>query len=253
MSEEENVKEEGSPGEESGKRKWPKKPPKTEEDLVAIALLDALRDGTGYEHPEKAPLACLVRVLEYFDIPKAKEAYALVRVEGPRGETWHLTVNRGTVALDDLALFISDDAALPDDPRFRNPSVCSVKPKTYKFGFGMDLKRLLPHVKRHIYHFNSGVLFPATDFKELRGHKAGTMVDMLLHIDSQTALKERLQQPRGKTWRPPKPPERKPGLLAKIAELASRRLNHAAAARAEMEARRLRGLPPRPANGEKKP
>ncbi len=253
MSEEENVKEEGSPGEESRKRKWPKKPPKTEEDLVAIALLDALRDGTGYEHPEKAPLACLVRVLEYFDIPKAKEAYALVRVEGPRGETWHLTVNRGTVALDDLALFISDDAALPDDPRFRNPSVCSVKPKTYKFGFGMDLKRLLPHVKRHIYHFNSGVLFPATDFKELRGHKAGTMVDMLLHIDSQTALKERLQQPRGKTWRPPKPPERKPGLLAKIAELASRRLNHAAAARAEMEARRLRGLPPRPANGEKKP
>ncbi len=253
MSEEENVKGEDAPGEESGKRKWPKKPPKTEEDLVAIALLDALRDGTGYEHPEKAPLACLVRVLEYFDIPKAKEAYALVRVEGPRGETWHLTVNRGTVALDDLALFISDDAALPDDPRFRNPSVCSVKPKTYKFGFGMDLKRLLPHVKRHIYHFNSGVLFPATDFKELRGHKAGTMVDMLLHIDSQTALKERLQQPRGKTWRPPKPPERKPGLLAKIAELASRRLNHAAAARAEMEARRLRGLPPRPANGEKKP
>ena len=246
MSEEVDRREEDTSGEESGKRKWPKKPPKTEEDLVAIALLDALREGTGYEHPEKAPLACLVRVLEYSDIPKAKEAYALVRVEGPRGETWHLTVNRGTVAVDDLALFISDDAALPDDPRFHNASVCSVKPKTYKFGFGMDLKRLLPHVKRHIYHFNSGVLFPASDFKELRGHKAGTMVDMLLHIDSQTALKERLQQPRGKMWRPPKPPERKPGLLAKIAELASRRLNHAAAARAEMEARRLRGLPPRP-------
>ena len=246
MDEEQNVREEDAPGEESGKRKWPKKPPKTEEDLVAIALLDALREGTGYEHPEKAPLACLVRVLEYADIPKAKEAYALVRVEGPRGETWHLTVNRGTVAVDDVALFISDDAALPDDPRFHNPSVCSVKQKTYKFGFGMDLKRLLPHVKRHIYHFNSGVLYPAADFKELRGQAAGTMVDMLLHIDSQTALKERLQQPRGKTWRPPKPPDRKPGLLAKIAELASRRLNHAAAARAEMEARRLRGLPPRP-------
>ena len=30
--------------------------------------------------------------------------------------------------------------------------------------------------------------------KELRGQKTGTMVDMLLHIDSQTALKERLQQ-----------------------------------------------------------
>ena len=242
MSEEENVQEEDASGEKSGKRKWPKKPPKTKEDLVAIALLDALRDGTAYEHPERTPLACLVRVLEYADIPKAKEAYALVRVEGPKGETWHLTVNRGTVAVDDLALFISGDAALPDDPRFRNASVCSVKPKTYKFGFGMDLKRLLPHVKRHIYHFNSGVLYPAADFKELRGHSAGTMVDMLLHIDSQTALKERLQQPRGKTWRPPAAPVRKPGILAKIAELASRRLNHAAAARAEMEARRIRGI-----------
>ena len=243
MSEGEDLREKGAPGEESGKRKWPKKPPKTEEDLAAIALLDALREGTGFEHPEKAPLACVVRVLEYSDIPKAKEAYALVRVEGPRGETWHLTVNRGTVAVDDLALFISDDAALPDDPRFHNASVCTVKPKTYKFGFGMDLKRLLPHVKRHIYHFNSGVLFPASDFKELRGHKAGTMVDMLLHIDSQTALKERLQQPRGKTWRPPQPPPaRKPWFLAKIAELASRRLGHAAAARAEMEAQRLRGV-----------
>ena len=84
MAEEGIMKEESAPGEESGKRKWPKKPPKTEEDLVAIALLDALREGTGYEHPEKAPLACLVRVLEYADIPKAKEAYALVRVEGPR-------------------------------------------------------------------------------------------------------------------------------------------------------------------------
>ncbi|MBQ6247429.1 MAG: hypothetical protein IJK04_11225 [Kiritimatiellae bacterium] len=251
MAEEETAKDGGAPGEESGKRKWPKKPPKTEEDLVAIALLDALRDGTGYEHPEKAPLACLVRVIEYADIPKAKDAYALVRVEGPGGNTWHLTVYRGTVGVGDLALFISDDAALPVDDRFRNDKVCSVKEKTYKFGFGMDLKRLLPHVKRHIYHFNSGVLFPASDFKELRGHKAGTMVDMLLHIDSQTALKERLQQPRGKVWRPPKTPERKPGLLAKIAELASRRLNHAAAARAEMEARRLRGLPPRPQSDTK--
>ena len=246
MDGEENAMSGCASGEKPVKRQWPKKPPKTEGDLEAIAMLDALRDGTAYEHPEKAPLACVVRVLECADIPKAKEAYALARVEGPRGETWHLAVNRGTAAVGDLALFISDDAALPVDDRFRNDRVCSVKEKTYKFGFGMDLKRLLPHVRRHIYHFNSGVLFPASDFRELRGLKAGTMADMLLHIDSQTALKERLQQPRGKTWRPPKPPERKPGVLAKIAELASRRLNHAAAARAEMEARRLRGLPPRP-------
>ena len=241
MSDGEDLKEEGASGEETGKRKWPKKPPKTEEDLVAIALLDALREGTGYEHPEKAPLACVVRVLEYADIPKAKEAYALVRVRGPNGETWHLSVRRGTVAVGDLALFVSADAALPVDKRFRNEAVCSVKEKTYKFGFGMDLKRLLPHIKRHIFHFNSGVLFPASDFKELKGTSEGTRVDMLLRIDSQTALKERLQQPRGKAWRPPVQPARKPGILAKIAELASRRLGHAAAARAEMEARRMRG------------
>ncbi len=241
MDEERNAKDASASGEAPVKRQWPKKPPKTEEDLAAIALLDALRDGTGYEHPEKVPLACLVRVLEYADIPKAKESYALVRVEGPKGETWHLAVNRGTVAVDDLALFVSDDAALPVEDRFRNDKVCSVKEKTYKFGFGMDLKRLLPHVKRHIYHFNSGVLFPAADFRELRGHKAGTMVDMLLHIDSQSVLKARLQQPRGKAWRPPAPPARKPGLIAKIAGLALRRLDHAKAARAEMEMRRLRG------------
>ncbi len=219
----------------------PEKPPKTPEDFAAIALLDALREGTGYEHPEKPPLACVVRVLEYMEIPKAKEAYALVRVKGPKEETWHLCVHRGTVAVGDLALFVSDDAALPVDKRFRNEAICTVKEKTYKFGFGMDLKRLLPHVKRHIYHFNSGVLFPASDFKELKGTEVGTRVDMLLRVDSQTALKERLQQPRGKAWRPPVQPARKPGILAKIAELASRRLGHAAAARAEMEARRMRG------------
>ncbi len=219
----------------------PEKPPKTPEDLAAIALLDALRDGTGYEHPENPPLACLVRVLEYADIPKAKEAYALVRVRGPKGETWHLSVRRGTVAVGDLALFVSDDAALPDDRRFRNEAVCTVKEKTYKFGFGMDLKRLLPHVKRHIYHFNSGVLFPASDFRELKGCEEGAIVDMALRIDSQAAIKARLQQPRGKAWRPPVQPVQKPGFLAKIAELASRRLGHAAAARAEMEMRRLRG------------
>ena len=219
----------------------PEKPPKTPEDLAAIALLDALRDGTGYEHPENPPLACLVRVLEYADIPKAKEAYALVRVRGPKGETWHLSVRRGTVAVGDLALFVSGDAALPDDKRFRNEAVCTVKEKTYKFVFGMDLKRLLPHVKRHIYHFNSGVLFPASDFKELKGCEEGAIVDMALRIDSQAAIKARLQQPRGKAWRPPVKPVQKPGFLAKIADLASRRLSHAAAARAEMEMRRLRG------------
>ena len=53
-------------GEEIGERAAerpdrPEKPEKTPEDLAAIALLDALRAGTAYEHPEQAPLACIVR------------------------------------------------------------------------------------------------------------------------------------------------------------------------------------------------
>ena len=79
------------------KPKWPKKPPKTEADLAAIAYLDKLRAGGGDPPPRDVPLACIVKVTEYENVPKANEAYAMVRVVGADGKTWRLCVHRGTV------------------------------------------------------------------------------------------------------------------------------------------------------------
>ncbi len=157
---------------ESEKPKWPKKPPKTEADLAAIAYLDKLRAGGGDPPPRDVPLACIVKVTEYENVPKANEAYAMVRVVGADGKTWRLCVHRGTVKVGKNALFISDAAALPVEDRFRNPAVCTVKEKVYKYGFGVKVRRLLPHVKRHIYPLNCGVLFPTSDFVELGGSAA---------------------------------------------------------------------------------
>ena len=40
--------------------KWPKRPPKTEPDLAAIAVLDELREAKGETLPPNLPLACIV-------------------------------------------------------------------------------------------------------------------------------------------------------------------------------------------------
>ena len=177
------------------KPKWPKKPPKTAEDLAAIAYLDALRAGGG-DHPlERVPLACIVKVTEYENVPKANEAYAMVRVVGPDDRTWRLCVHRGTVKVGKNALFISESAALPVEDRFRNPAVCTVKEKVYKYGFGVKVRRLLPHVQRHIYPLNCGVLYPTAGFAELKGKRAGLHVSALLHIDLADELKLRQQDP----------------------------------------------------------
>ena len=87
------------------KPKWPKKPPKTAEDLAAIAYLDALRAGGGDSPPARVPLACIVKVTAYEEVPKAHEAYAMVRVTGPDGKSWRLCVHRGTVKEGKNALF----------------------------------------------------------------------------------------------------------------------------------------------------
>ena len=84
MSEEQDAGRAGSPL-PAEKPKWPKKPPKTAEDLAAIAYLDALRAGGGDTPPVRVPLACIVKVTAYEEVPKAHEAYAMVRVVGPDG------------------------------------------------------------------------------------------------------------------------------------------------------------------------
>lgn len=177
------------------KPKWPKKPPKTAEDLAAIAYLDALRAGGGDRPLERIPLACIVKVTEYENVPKANEAYAMVRVVGPDDRTWRLCVHRGTVKVGKNALFISEAAALPVEDRFRNLAVCTVKEKVYKYGFGVKVRRLLPHVQRHIYPLNCGVLYPTAGFAELKGKRAGLHVSALLHIDLADELKLRQQDP----------------------------------------------------------
>ena len=185
-----------SAGEESAEKpKWPKKPPKTAEDLAAIAYLDALRAGGGDRPLADVPLACIVKVTAYEEVPKAHENYAMVHVTGPDAKTWRLCVRRGTVKVGKNALFISSDAALPVEDRFRNPAVCTVKEKVYKYGFGVKVRRLLPHVQRHIYPLNCGVLYPTADFAELKGKRAGLHVAVLLHIDRAEELKLLQQDP----------------------------------------------------------
>ena len=130
--------------EEDGKKKYKRvpleqTPEEAAADEAAIAFLDELRSCAGEEYPKGLPLACIVKVVDYQDIPKAKEAYALVRVEGFDKRTWRMCVNRKSVRVGKNALFVSERAALPVDDRFRNLAVCKVKEKKYKFGFGVTI------------------------------------------------------------------------------------------------------------------
>ena len=182
----------------------PPKLPKTAEDLAAIAVLDALRECKGEMIPTGLPLACVVKVLDYTDIRKANDAYAMVTVEGPDGKSWRMCVLRKSVKAGKLALYVAEDAALPPEERFRNLTVCKVKEKVYKFGFGFTDRRLLPRVKRHIFRLNPGVLYPVSAFPELKGKRKGFACPALLKIESQTELKLRQQAPRPKnTFVPP--------------------------------------------------
>ena len=70
------------------------KPEKTPEELAEIAYLDKLRSCEGEAMPVGLPLACVVKVVAYEEVPKANEQYALVTVEGRDGRTWRLCVRR---------------------------------------------------------------------------------------------------------------------------------------------------------------
>ena len=170
-----------------GKPMWPKRPEMTPERLEAIKVLDGLRSGNDEDMPE-VPLATVIYVKDSMDIPLANEAYALVTVMGDGDATWKLAVRRGTARPRTRMLFVSSDAALPIEDRYRNPDVTKCKEKRYRFGVA-EVYRLLPHVQRHIYRLNSGVLYPLKDFPELKGVKRGTDVSGVLNIRSQKTLK----------------------------------------------------------------
>jgi hypothetical protein len=170
-----------------GKPIWPKRPEMTPERLEAIKQLDELRSGKDEDMPE-VPLAAIVYVKDYTEIPLANEAYALVTVTGEGKKTWKLAIRRGAAKPRTKMLFVSSDAALPIEPRYRNEDVTRCKEKKYRFGVAV-VPRLLPHVQRHIYRLNSGVLYPLKDFPELKSLKKGTEVSAQLNIRSQKTLK----------------------------------------------------------------
>ena len=174
---------------ENGKPIWPARPEMTPERLAAIKFLDELRTGSDEDIP-KVPLSCIVYIKNYQEIPLANEQYALVTVTtGEKGGSWKLAIYRGTAKPRIKMLFISADAALPIEPRFRNMDIATYKEKKYKLGDGVIVTRLRPHVKRHIYRLNSGLLYPLKDFPELKGFKAGTDATAALNIRSEATLK----------------------------------------------------------------
>lgn len=193
-----------TPGAEPSERppEKPEKPEKTPEDLAAIAYLDRLRRGEGEVMPTSLPLACVVRVVAYEEIPKANERYALVTVQGPDGRQWKMSIPRYYLEKGMDALFVSKDAAMPDEERFRNREAARVKVRAYKFGFGVKVRVLLPIVNRSIYHFNCGLLYPMDDFPELASLKVGASCAARLGIDSVIDLRARLAAPRPKQYQP---------------------------------------------------
>ncbi len=170
-----------------GKPIWPKRPEMTPERLEAIKVLDGLRSGRDEDMPD-VPLATVVYVKDSMDIPLANEAYALVTVMGGGEAKWKVAVRRGAARPRTRMLFVSSDAALPMEDRYRNPNVTKCKEKRYRFGVA-EVMRLLPHVQRHIYRLNSGVLYPLKDFPELKGAKRGDDVSSQLNVRSRKTLK----------------------------------------------------------------
>lgn len=171
---------------------------KTPENLAAIAYLDRLRSGEGETMPVGLPLACVVEVTDYDEVPKANEKYAMATVSaGTR--SWRMCINRYYLDVGMRALFVSEDAAIPlDDERFDNLDVVKLRERVFKFGFGVKERRYVVHVKRVIYRFNCGILYPLDEFHELLGEPLGKDVSVRLGIDSVADLATRAASPRPK-------------------------------------------------------
>lgn len=181
----------------------PPKPVRTEQDWANIAYLEKLRECIDEEKPEGLPMASIVKVIDYSEVPMANEKYALVTVYGPDDRVWRMCVFRGTVQVGDEMLFINDEAALPLDERWQAAKVCPFKQRVYKFGFGAKVRRMLPIVRRNIYANNNGVLFPPDGFeRELRGARLGEDCSGRLNIECATELKLRQNAKKPKVQAP---------------------------------------------------
>ena len=175
------------------------KPEKTPEELAAIAYLDRLRTCEGEAMPTGLPLACVVKIVGYEEIPKANECYALATVEGRDGRTWRLCIRRYYLEEGMRALFVSYDALLPEeDKRFVNPDVCKLHDRVFRFGFGVKVRRMVPFVKRNVYRNNCGVLYPLDDFHELQRAKVGDVCAAALRIESAVELQRQAATPQPK-------------------------------------------------------
>ena len=199
--------------------KLEEKPEKTPEELAAIAYLDSLRTCEGEAMPTDLPLACVVKVVAYEEIPKANEQYAMATVEGRDGQTWRLCIRRYYLDEGMRALFVHSDAALPmEDKRFDNLEVCKLHERVYRFGFGVKVRRKIPFVKRNVYRNNCGVLYSLDDFHELQKARVGDVCAASLHIESADGLHRKATAPRppkNAVFRPKAKPE-KDDFLAKL-------------------------------------
>ena len=184
------------------------KRPKTPEELAEIAYLDKLRSCEGEAMPVGLPLACVVKVVAYEEVPKASEQYAMATVEGRDGRSWRLCIRRYYLEEGMRALFVSHDALLPEnDERFDNLDVCKLHERVFRFGFGVKVRRKVPFVKRNVYHNNCGVLYPLDDFHELLKARVGDVCAAKLHIESAEELHRcaTVPQPKKKAVFQPKP------------------------------------------------
>ena len=148
--------------------------------------------------PVNLPRACVVEVTDYEEVPKANEKYAMVAVtDGTR--SWKMCINRYYLDAGMRALFVSEDAAIPiDDERFDNLDAVKLKERVFNFGFGVKVRHFVVHVKRVIYRFNCGILYPLDDFHEILDAPLGTDVSARLRIDSLADLQAHLSAPRPK-------------------------------------------------------
>ena len=169
---------------------WPVKQERTPEDDAAIAYLDKLRSCAD-EKPPAVPRACVVKVTDVEDVPKANERYAMATVKAADAQSWRVCVVRGTVKKGDDALFVTPEVAFPNETRFRE--AFHVKERVYKYGFGVSERVLLPFVSRSIYRNNPGLLCPIARFRELRPKMGEIAVRRVLKLQNLADLREQVQ------------------------------------------------------------